>query len=201
KASDELSTLLEKWFAKHLVTGISLPMLRVLHETGALSSFLECLAARDETDVIAILRRVDPHRSGILKRPRREIEAHIRDLATSQVAPALDVKGIVKGIKLPKLRALHDAGALSSFLEGLAGCDVADVIGVLRKVDPHKGDILNRPRPEMEAHIKDLATSRIEPAQRPRPPRKPRTPSKPKTPKQSSAKPARTGGVYERSRL
>ncbi len=119
KASEELSALLEKWFAKHLVKGVKLSMLKALHETGAFNAFSECLAEHDEVDLIA----------------------------------------------------------------------------VLRKVDPHRADILTRPRSEMEAHIRELASGRVDPAQKPKPP------SKPKTPKRSSAKSARTGGVYERSRL
>lgn len=201
KASDELSAFLEKWFTKHLVAGLSLTALRALHDAGALNSFLECLAVHNEADVITVLRKVDPHRSNILKRPRAEIEVHIRELAAGRVAPALDVKGIVKGIKLPKLRALHDAGALNSFLEALSAEDVADVSAILRKVDAHKEDILNRPRPEMEAHLRDLAAGRIGPAPRPKPPSKPKAPSKSKTPKEPSTKAARTGGVYERSRI
>jgi hypothetical protein len=194
KASDELSALLEKWFAKHLVKGITLPGLRAMHNAGVLSSFLECLPTRSETDVIAILRKVDPHGVAILRRPRAEMEAHVRDLATGRIGPALDVEGIVKGIKLPKLRVLHDTGALASFLEGLATRNAADLKTVLRKVDPHRGDILNRPRLDMEAHLRDLAAGRVGPAQ------KPKSPSKPKTPKESSTKSAQTDGIYERSR-
>ena len=133
KAADELSSALNKWFAKHLVTGISLPALRALHSAGALGPFLECLPARNVVDVIAILRKVDPHRSAILKRPRAEMEAHIRDLATGRLEPALDVEGIVKGIKLAKLRILHDTGALGAFLEGLATRSGADVITSLEQ--------------------------------------------------------------------
>jgi hypothetical protein len=200
KASDELSALLEKWFAKHLVKGITLPGLRAMHNAGALKSFLECLPTRSEADVIAILRKVDPHGVAILTRPRAEMEAHVRDLATGRIGPALDVEGIVKTIKLPKLRALHDTGALGCFFEGLATRNAADLISVLRKVDPHRGDILNRPRPDMETHLRDLAAGRVGPAQKPKPSSKPKTPSKPKTTKESSTKSAQTDGIYERSR-
>jgi hypothetical protein len=104
-------------------------------------------------------------------------------------------KHLVKGIKLPMLRALHDAGALSAFADCLSAHSEADVIGVLRKVDPHKVNILTRPRAEMEAHIRELAAGRIAPAE------KPQAPKKPKAPKAASGKSARNGGVYERSRL
>jgi hypothetical protein len=201
KAADELSAALKKWFAKHLVTGISLSALRALHGAGALGSFLECLPTRSDADVIAILRKVDPHRSAILKRPRTEMEAHIRNLATGHLEPALDIEGIVKGIKLTKLQQLHDTGALGAFLEGLATRSAADVITVLSKVDPHSGDILNRPRPEMEAHIRNLAAGRVAPAKRLKPPSRPKSPRRSKTPKESSPEPAQVGGVYERSRI
>src|SRR5262245_19357355 len=88
KASDDLSALLEKWFAKHLVKGSELPMLQAMHAAGAFDSCSECLATRDETDVIAVLRKVDPHRSDIFNRSRFEMESHIRDLAAGRMEPA-----------------------------------------------------------------------------------------------------------------
>jgi hypothetical protein len=69
------------------------------------------------------------------------------------------------------------------------------VIAVLRKIDPHRADILTRPRPEMEAHIRELAAGRIEPTPKPKPP------GKTKTQKGPSEKPVRSGGIYKRSRL
>lgn len=104
-------------------------------------------------------------------------------------------KHLVKGIKLPMLRAMHDTGAFNAFSECLTQHGEADVIAVLRKVDPHRADILSSSRPQMEAHIRELAAGRVVPAPKPKPP------AKSKTPKVSSGKSARTGGIYERSRL
>jgi hypothetical protein len=101
KASEELSALLEKWFAKHLVKGIRLPMLRAMHDTGAFAAYFDCLATRDEADVIAVLRKVDPHRTDMLSRTRREIEAHIGELAAGRIDPAKKPKPANKP-KAPK---------------------------------------------------------------------------------------------------
>lgn len=108
------------------------------------------------------------------------------------------VKHLVKGIKLSMLKAVHHAGAFTAFADCLAAHGEADVIAVLRKVDPHRADILTRSRHEMEAHIRELAAGRIAPAEKPKPPKPPK---KPKAPKAASGKSARNGGVYERSRL
>jgi hypothetical protein len=118
--------------------------------------------------------------------------------ASEDLSALLDkwfAKHLVKGIKLPALRAMHDAGAFAAFADCLANHDEADVIAVLRKVDPHRADILARPRPEMEAHIRDLAAGRLGPAE------KPKAPKRPKAPKAATGKSVRNGGVYERSRL
>jgi hypothetical protein len=200
KAADELSATLEKWFAKHFVTGISLLSLRAVHDAGVLGALLECLRTRGEADVIAILRKVDPHSGAVLRRPRAEMEAHIADLATGRLEPALDIEGMIKGIKLAKLRALNDAGTLGAFMEGLATRSEADVMAVLGKVDPYRGDILSRPREEKEAHIRELATRRSDPFQKPKSAPKSTTPRKSKAPKETSTKSARNGGVYERAR-
>jgi hypothetical protein len=69
------------------------------------------------------------------------------------------------------------------------------VIAVLRKVDPHRADILRSSRSNMEAHIRELAAGRMLPAA------KPKAPAKSKAQKQASGKSVRNGGVYERSRF
>jgi len=88
KSSEELRTLLEKWFTKHFVKGIKLPLLKSMHATGAFQAFFGCLTERDEADVIAVLRKLDPHRAELLTRTRAEIEAHIRELAAGRLQPA-----------------------------------------------------------------------------------------------------------------
>jgi hypothetical protein len=118
--------------------------------------------------------------------------------ASEDLSALLDkwfAKHLVKGIKLPMLRAMHDAGALPAFADCLAAHNEADVIAILRRVDPHRAEILARTRSEMEAHIRELASGRLEPAEKPKPPKKA------KAPKAASGKSARNGGVYERSRL
>jgi hypothetical protein len=101
KASEELKVLLEKWFAKHLVKGVKLPMLRNIHDAGAFAAFADCLATHNEADVIAILRKLDPHRAEILARPRSEMEDHIRSLASGRLEPAGKPKP-PKNVKSPK---------------------------------------------------------------------------------------------------
>ena len=96
KASEDLGALLEKWFAKHLVKGIKLPMLRAMHDTGTIGTFSEYLAEHDESDVIAVLRKVDPHRADILRSSRSDMEAHIRELAAGRIQPAARPKAPAK---------------------------------------------------------------------------------------------------------
>jgi hypothetical protein len=191
KASGELSDTLGKWIVKHLVKGITLPTLRAMHSAGVLNSFLECLGTRNQADVIGVLRKVDPHRVDILKLSRSEMEAHIRDVAGGRIEPAPDLSKIT----LPRLKSLDGAGNLDSFLTGLGTHSAADVITLLRKLDPHRADILACPRQEMEDHIRGLATGQIVPAKRPQ---TPRASSKARsTPNGSVSKPV---GVAERAR-
>jgi hypothetical protein len=88
EAAGDLSILLEKWFAKHFLKGIKLPALKAMHGTDAFDAFSACLAEHGEEAVIAILRKLDPHRHELFARTRMEMEAHIRDLAAGRVQPA-----------------------------------------------------------------------------------------------------------------
>jgi hypothetical protein len=97
KAAEDLSALLEKWFAKHLVKGIKLPLLSAMHDTGTINAFFQCLAEHGEADVIAVLRKVDPNRAEILSSSRSEMEAHIRELAAGRIQPAAKPKAPPKG--------------------------------------------------------------------------------------------------------
>jgi hypothetical protein len=87
KASQELAALLGKWFTKHFVKGIKLPLLRAMYGTATFSAFSRCLAEHDETAVIAVLRKIDPFSEDIFRRTRSEMEAHIQGLAAGRIQP------------------------------------------------------------------------------------------------------------------
>ncbi len=88
KASEELAAALEKWFAKHFVKGIKLPLLKSLYGTEAFNAYSACLADQSEATVIAVLRKLDPFREEFLTRSRGEMELHIRELASGRIQPA-----------------------------------------------------------------------------------------------------------------
>ena len=87
KAAEELTALLEKWFAKHFLKGIKLPLLKTMYGTEAFNAFTACLTEHGEAAVITVLRKLDPHRDDILTRTRTEMEAHIRELAAGRIQP------------------------------------------------------------------------------------------------------------------
>lgn len=95
-ASEELAALLEKWFIKHFVKGIKLSQLKGLCISGLYDSFSRCLEQQSEPCVIAVVRKLDPHGTEVLKRTREGLEAHIRDLASGRVEPTAKPKPIRK---------------------------------------------------------------------------------------------------------
>ena len=66
KAAEELTALLQKWFAKHFLKGIKLPLLKTMYGTEAFNAFTACLTEHGEAAVITVLRKLDPHRDDIL---------------------------------------------------------------------------------------------------------------------------------------
>lgn len=101
-------------------------------------------------------------------------------------------KHFVKGLKLPLLKSMKGTEALASFEAGLSGCSEDEVIGVVRKLDPHRPEVLRRPRPELIAHLRALAEGRAEPAPKPKAPR----PAAKKAIPKKTAK----GGILSQSR-
>ena len=100
-------------------------------------------------------------------------------------------KHFVKGLKLPLLKSVKGTEALASFEAGLSGCSEHEVIGVVRKLDPHRPEVLRRPRPELIAHLRALAEGRVEPAPKPKAPRPVKKPVSKKSAK---------GGILSQSR-
>lgn len=98
KAATELNDLLAKWFNKHFVKGLTLPLLKGMRGTEALTAFELGLGDGSEADVIAIVRKLDPHRTELLTHSRAALMAHVRALAEQQITPALDPKKV----KVPK---------------------------------------------------------------------------------------------------
>ena len=88
KAGRDLELLLDKWFAKHFVKGVKLPLLRSLHSTGSVSKFMQLLALRPLSDIIAVARKLDPHMVGLLAKPADEIISHLGLLASGKATPA-----------------------------------------------------------------------------------------------------------------
>ncbi|MDX2259547.1 MAG: hypothetical protein NW205_11600 [Hyphomicrobiaceae bacterium] len=82
KASAELGVLLKKWFEKHFVKGLTLPQAKGMHSIGVFSAFDEALQEYEDQTVIAVVRKLDPHCIEVLSRPRDEMLAHIRALAS-----------------------------------------------------------------------------------------------------------------------
>ena len=88
----------------------------------------------------------------------------------------------IKGIKLPLLRSIHQAGAYPAFAQFLAEATDADRSTILNKLDKYYPDIQMRPKSEIMRHIEDLAAGRAAPAG------KPKAAPKPKKPKVSASK-------------
>ena len=98
KAGSELGMLLDKWFEKHFVKGITLPLAKGMHATGTMSGFEEAMQGYGDQTVVAVVRKLDPHCISILSRPRQEMLAHILALASGAQEPA----GRPKVAKAPK---------------------------------------------------------------------------------------------------
>jgi hypothetical protein len=97
-------------------------------------------------------------------------------------------KHFVKGINPETLPAMHSTDALDAFVELLAKCPEADVIAVIRKLDPQRPDLMKVSRPATIEHIGKLASGPIQPT--PKPGRRSR----------SSAKGARKAGDQQGAR-
>jgi len=120
KSAVELQTLLEKWFAKHFVKGINLPMLKQMHGSEAYAAFEACLGASSEADLIAIIRKVDPHCVGILSGTRSELAIHIQRLAAGH-APTPRTKRPRTAKKQTATGAPKSGGVLARSRQGPRG--------------------------------------------------------------------------------
>ena len=99
KARTELELILDKWFRKYFVKGITLPQAKGMHSTGTFSTFEEVLQKQEDQIVIAVVRKLDPRCIEVLSRPRPELVAHIRALASGAMKPT----GKPKPQKKPKV--------------------------------------------------------------------------------------------------
>jgi hypothetical protein len=88
QATADLEASLVKWFAKHFVKGINVPLLKRMNGSEAYTAFKACLGASGEADLIAIVRKLDPHRAGLLTRSGTELVAHLDRLAAGDLEPA-----------------------------------------------------------------------------------------------------------------
>jgi hypothetical protein len=88
KASSELDTLLDKWFSKHFISGLKLPLLKSMSGTDGFIAFEAMVFEVEEAKLIAAVRKLDPHNVELLHRGRPELIAHLRDLAAGRVQPA-----------------------------------------------------------------------------------------------------------------
>jgi len=101
-------------------------------------------------------------------------------------------KHFVKGLSLSLLRSMHGSEAFDAFLTFIENGGEAVTIAVVRKLDPHRPDVMRRSHAEMIEHIVELATLRVEPAG------KPKAAAKSKKAKSQALS---VGGVAERTRL
>ncbi len=74
----------------------------------------------------------------------------------------------VKGIKLPLLRSIYQAGAYPAFAQFLTEASDADRSTILNKLDKHRPDLQMRSKSEIMRHIEDLASKRMIPAVKPK---------------------------------
>jgi hypothetical protein len=70
----------------------------------------------------------------------------------------------VKSGKIQQLRTIHQSGAYAAFAELLNAASDADRVTLLKKVDPHRPEIMTKSQGEMMTHIKGLASGTIQPA-------------------------------------
>ncbi len=89
KAQAALSKALTGWFSAQFIKGIKLPLLRSIHQAGAYPAFSELLAEATDADRITVLSKVDPHRPEMLMRSKSEVLAHLEQLASDKLQPAV----------------------------------------------------------------------------------------------------------------
>lgn len=88
KAAADLDEMLQKWFVKHFVKGLTLPVLKSLNGTEGLTAFENILSAVPDHELLAVVRKLDAHRPELLALTRNEILVHIRAMAQGQISPA-----------------------------------------------------------------------------------------------------------------
>ena len=77
----------------------------------------------------------------------------------------------VRGMKLPLLRAVFQAGAYPAFAQLLGEATNSDLSTILSKIDKYQPNQM-QPRAKILEHMEALASGNIEPTPKPRAPRK-----------------------------
>lgn len=88
KASSQLDTLLDKWFAKNFISGLKLPLLKSMNGTDGFVAFEAMISEVEEAKLISVVRKLDPYRVELLHKEKSELIAHLRNLASGQVQAA-----------------------------------------------------------------------------------------------------------------
>ncbi len=118
KAGTELTTVLDKWFEKHFVKGVSLKALQSLDATDALATFESVIALRSEADLIAVMRKVDPQNVTVLSKSRADMMLHIRALASGAASPTAKPKPPKKPAPAKAAKPRKAGGFLANARQG-----------------------------------------------------------------------------------
>jgi hypothetical protein len=88
-SASELDTFFGKWFEKNFVKQATLARLRRLQELGRLKAYVSLLGERNDVDVIAALKKADPHVGADVLGPSKlnQID-HLVALAEGRTQPA-----------------------------------------------------------------------------------------------------------------
>jgi len=79
---------LRKWFATHFAKGISLGLLKAVHQAGAYPAFAQLLTDASDAERSLMLSKLDKHCPNIQMKSKIEILAHIEGLASGRSQPA-----------------------------------------------------------------------------------------------------------------
>lgn len=88
KSRTALEDLLRKWFSTHFAKGISLSLLKAVHQAGAYPAFAQLLTDATDAERSSMLSKLDKHCPSIQMKSKSEILAHIEALASGRSLPA-----------------------------------------------------------------------------------------------------------------